>query len=265
VIQAAFISRAAAPGLPVTDTLKVVNSSLVVLSTQDRSALMRAQTPQVFDIALLKGALTKAIQTGNAVTDDCSAVEALGKTVQLIQGEEANFKITTPEDLERARRLVSSSAVVAQTGLGYDVHRLVRGRPLILGGITIPHSKGLDGHSDADVLIHAVIDAILGGAHLGDIGKLFPDSNPKFKDISSLLLLEETARRIAPLSVLHIDATIVAQEPKLASFRGEMEQAIASALLIPVSRVNVKFKTEEGLGFTGTKKGMKAMAVALVG
>lgn len=151
-------------------------------------------------------------------------------------------------------------------GHGYDVHRLTDGRALILGGVNIPYDKGLDGHSDADVLLHAVMDALLGAAALGDIGKLFPDSDDAYLNISSMLLLEKVAQTLqeAGYAVVNIDATLIAQAPKIGPYRDEMRRNIASVLALNVSQVNVKATTEEHLGFTGTGEGMAAHAVALI-
>ena len=153
-----------------------------------------------------------------------------------------------------------------RVGHGYDVHRLVAGRPLILGGVTIPHETGLLGHSDADVLLHAVMDALLGAAALGDIGKLFPDTDAAYENVSSLTLLARVADKLAEngCSVVNLDATVLAQAPKLAPYREEMRRNIADAIEIDVSRVSVKATTEEGLGFTGEKLGIAAHAVALI-
>ena len=151
-------------------------------------------------------------------------------------------------------------------GHGYDVHRLVSGRPLILGGVNVPFDKGLDGHSDADVLLHAVMDALLGAAALGDIGKLFPDSDDAYLNISSVVLLKRVAQELkaAGYAVVNVDATLIAQAPKIGKYRDEMRRNIAQVLEIDVSQVNVKATTEEHLGFTGTGEGMAAHAVALI-
>lgn len=151
-------------------------------------------------------------------------------------------------------------------GQGYDVHRLVEGRPLILGGVEIPWEKGLLGHSDADVLVHAIMDALLGAAGLGDIGRLFPDSDPQYKGISSLILLEKTvqALRREGYRPVNVDATVVAERPKLAPYISEMRDKIARCLELPEDAVNVKATTEEGLGFTGSGAGIAAQAIALV-
>jgi len=153
-----------------------------------------------------------------------------------------------------------------RVGQGYDVHKLVEGRPLILGGVTIPFEKGLLGHSDADVLTHAIIDALIGAAGLGDIGQNFPDSDAQYKDISSIKLLAKVQLLLASKGwqIVNIDATIVAQAPKLLPYRTEMATYIATTLKVPVTDVNVKAKTEEGLGFTGTGQGMSAYAVCLI-
>lgn len=151
-------------------------------------------------------------------------------------------------------------------GHGYDVHRLVEGRPLILGGLRVPYDKGLDGHSDADVLLHAVMDALLGAAALGDIGQHFPDSDPAYKGVSSMVLLRSVGGilRNAGYDVVNIDATVLAQAPKLAPYREEMRRRIAEALGIDFARVSVKATTEEGLGFTGAGEGIAVHAVALI-
>lgn len=151
-------------------------------------------------------------------------------------------------------------------GHGYDVHRLVTGRPLILGGVTVPYEKGLDGHSDADVLLHAITDALLGAAALGDIGKLYPDTDDRFLGIDSLILLKDSCERLSALgyTVGNIDATVIAQRPKLAPFIQEMRRNIADTLQIPIDAVNVKATTEERLGFTGSGDGIAAHAVALL-
>ncbi len=150
-----------------------------------------------------------------------------------------------------------------RVGMGYDVHKLVEGRDLIIGGVKIPHTLGLLGHSDADVLLHAIMDALLGAAALGDIGKYFPDTNPQYKGISSVKLLEHVAKLIAEKGyvVENIDATIIAQKPKMRPYIAEMEQNIAKALGIDESQINVKATTEEGLGFTGTEQGISSQAI----
>ena len=254
---------AAAPALPVTDTVKVADMAGLVQSTPDRKTLYAVQTPQVFQANILKAALQSAIQAGADITDDCSAVERLGKEVWLAPGWRENIKITTREDLPRP---VQKEETRMRIGHGYDVHRLVEGRKLILGGVEVPFEKGLLGHSDADVLAHAVMDAVLGAAALGDIGQHFPDTAEEYAGADSLML----ARRVAEIMTEHgwrienIDATILCQRPKLAPHIPAMRAKLAEAFGMPVDAVSVKATTEEHLGFTGEGLGIAAHAVALI-
>lgn len=245
---------------PVTDTLKQVDAQGVALSTPDRAALRAVQTPQGFSYDLL---LRAHREISARCTDDAALVSCLGVPVHLCAGSPRNIKLTTQEDLAMAQYLLSG---LPRVGHGYDAHRLVAERALILGGVEIPYEKGLLGHSDADVLLHALMDALLGAAALGDIGRHFPDRDPQYKGISSLLLLRETARILkgAGFSVQNIDATIVAQQPKLAPYIPQMRQNIADALKIGLPQVSVKATTTEGMGFEGEGLGISAHAVALV-
>ena len=197
------------------------------------------------------------------VTDDCSLFELTGRPVQLTQGDYANLKITTREDLPRAEQKEGNDMRI---GHGYDVHRLVEDRKLILGGVEVPFEKGLLGHSDADVLTHAVMDALLGACALGDIGHLFPDSDPAYAGADSLRLLDEVVSRLRQRGyrVGNVDATVLAQAPKLAPYLEQMRRNLAWRLQVPVDAVSVKATTEEGLGFTGTGDGIAAHAVCLV-
>ncbi len=269
-VEAAAKCGAAAPAVPVKDTIKTVAEDGAVTGTPDRSTLRAVQTPQVFEADLLKAALQSALENEVPVTDDCSAVERLGKVVYLIDGDEENLKITTPSGSGDRGGYFSGTGGTLMTDLrighGYDVHRLTEGRKLILGGVEIPYEKGLLGHSDADVLVHAVMDALTGAARLGDIGKLFPDTDPAYAGISSLKLLAEVGRLLAETgrAVVNIDATLLAQAPKVGPYRQQMAENIAMALHIDPERVNVKATTEEGLGFTGDGSGMAAHAVALI-
>ena len=254
---------AAAPALPVTDTVKVADMAGLVQSTPDRKTLYAVQTPQVFQANILKAALQSAIQAGADITDDCSAVERLGKEVWLAPGWRENIKITTREDLPRP---VQKEETRMRIGHGYDVHRLVEGRKLILGGVEIPFEKGLLGHSDADVLAHAVMDAVLGAAALGDIGQHFPDNDPAYAGADSLELARHVARILSEhgYRVENIDATILCQRPKLAPHIPAMRANLAAAFGLPVDAVSVKATTEEHLGFTGEGLGIAAHAVALI-
>lgn len=256
---------AAAAAVNVKDTCKVGDESGFVQSTPSRETLFAVQTPQGFELDLYLYAAEKASQTGKSYTDDCQLVEATGGRVYLSQGDYRNIKITTPEDLLSARAFMRGERTM-RIGNGYDVHRLVENRRLILGGVHIPFEKGLLGHSDADVLCHAISDALLGAAALGDIGKLFPDNNPAYAGANSLLLLSQVCEKLAEhgFSICNIDATIMAQRPKLAPYREEMRKNIATACGISLERVSVKATTEEGLGFTGEGLGISSSAVCLL-
>lgn len=263
-VQEAARCGAAAPAVPVHDTIKVAKNG-AVLSTPDRSRLFAVQTPQVFDAAMLKDALHRALEAGVALTDDCSAAEAAGVAVHLTPGSEENLKITTPVDLTLAEAILKRRNSM-RIGHGYDVHRLTEGRKLILGGVEIPFERGLDGHSDADVLVHAVMDALLGAAALRDIGVLFPDNDPAYKGISSMLLLEKVMEhlRAAGYAVGNVDVTVLAQQPKLKDYIPAMRENLARAMGVDLGCVSVKATTEEGLGFTGSGEGIACHAVCLL-
>ena len=258
-LQAAAESGAAAPAVPVKDTIKIADQDGKVVATPDRAMLYAVQTPQCFDRALYLQALEAVSgEKASLVTDDCSLFELVGLPVTLTAGDYANLKITTKEDLQKEKTM--------RIGHGYDVHRLVEDRKLILGGVEVPYEKGLLGHSDADVLLHAVIDAVLGAAALGDIGQHFPDTDPAYKGADSLALTREVAKIIAAhgYKVGNIDATILCQRPKLAPHIPAMRQNIADAFGLPLDAVSVKATTEEHLGFTGEGLGIAAHAVALI-
>ena len=254
---------AAAPAVAVKDTIKIANDGAVV-QTPDRAALFAVQTPQCFCRNLYWKAL-EAVQGEKVqlVTDDCSLFELTGRPVQLTQGDYANLKITTREDLPRAEQKEGNDMRI---GHGYDVHRLVEDRKLILGGVEVPYEKGLLGHSDADVLAHAVMDAVLGAAALGDIGKHFPDTDPAYAGADSLQLAQHVARimREKGWKIVNIDSTLLCQKPKLAPYIPAMRENLAAAFGMPVDAVSVKATTEEHLGFTGEGLGIAAHAVALI-
>ena len=271
-LEAAARCGAAAPAVPVKDTIKAaargdgktVPPDCAVQTTPDRSTLYAVQTPQCFDRAAYLAALAELDETrARLVTDDCSLFELTGRPVQLTQGDYANLKITTREDLPRPAQRKETEMRI---GHGYDVHRLVEQRKLILGGVEIPFEKGLLGHSDADVLTHAVMDAVLGAAALGDIGQHFPDNDPEYAGADSLKL----ACRVAQILKEHgwrienIDATLLCQNPKLAPHIPAMRANLAAAFGLPVEAVSVKATTEEHLGFTGEGLGIAAHAVALI-
>ena len=259
VLQAAAKTGAAAPAVPVKDTIKVADKDGKVVTTPDRATLYAVQTPQCFDRALYLQALEAVSgEKASLVTDDCSLFELAGLPVTLTAGDYANLKITTKEDLQKENTM--------RIGHGYDVHRLVEDRKLILGGVEVPYEKGLLGHSDADVLLHAVMDAVLGAAALGDIGQHFPDTDPAYKGADSLALTREVVKIIAAhgYKVGNIDATILCQRPKLAPHIPAMRKNIADAFGLPLDAVSVKATTEEHLGFTGEGLGIAAHAVALI-
>lgn len=251
---------------PVTDTVKVEKDGCVV-RTLDRSQLRAVQTPQCFFAGELKAAYEAAARDGVSVTDDASVMEHAGHSVHLLESSEVNFKLTTPEDLRRAEDIIGERKFMQRlprTGFGYDVHKLVSGRRLILCGKEIPWEKGLDGHSDADVAVHALMDALLGAACMGDIGRLYPDNDPAFEGADSMKLLADVLRRIkdAGYAVVHADVTIVAQKPKLMPYMDEMRRNLENAM--PGAQVNVKATTTERLGFEGRGEGISAQAVATI-
>jgi 2-C-methyl-D-erythritol 2,4-cyclodiphosphate synthase len=265
VIATAAECGAAAVAVPVKDTLKRTNDEGVIIDTPDRANLWRVQTPQVFDRAALCAAMDAAMAAGKDYTDDCQLMEAAGHRVKLVPGLDTNLKLTTPEDIRLANALMKEDKGM-RIGHGYDVHKLVEDRLLILGGVTIPYEKGLLGHSDADVLTHAIMDALLGAAALGDIGKLFPDNDPAYAGADSVALLRRVVERIGEegYSIGNIDATILCQRPKLAPHIPAMREILADACGIPATQVSVKATTEEGLGFTGSGEGIAAHCVCLL-
>lgn len=267
-VAAARQHRAAGLAVPVKDTIKESNAEGFVAATPRRESLWAIQTPQVFEASLLRRAYADAAAAGFLGTDDASLVERLGVAVRLVPGDYSNIKITTPEDLLIAeaflRQRGEEPVMEWRTGLGYDVHRLVAGRKLILGGVEIAHETGLEGHSDADVLLHALKDALLGAAGLGDIGRHFPDTEERYRGVSSLRLLAEVAAmlRQAGWGVNNVDVTVAAQRPKLAPHMPQMVRNVAATLQVEPERVNIKATTTERLGFVGTEEGMAAYAVA---
>ena len=268
VIAAARETGAAAAAIPVRDTLKRADTAGSITGTVDREGLWRVQTPQVFDRQMYARALAAAKATGQDYTDDCQLLEAAGQPVRLVPGEETNLKLTAPADVPLAQAILRQRKGDGgmRVGHGYDVHRLVEGRPLILGGVTVPFERGLLGHSDADVLTHAVMDALLGAAALGDIGGLFPDTDPAYAGADSIELLTRVIDRLrqAGYAPDNIDATVLAQQPKLKPYIPAMRERLAAACGLPVTAVSVKATTEEGLGFTGALEGIAAHAVCLI-
>ncbi len=263
VIDGAIKYGAAAPGCTPKDTIKKVDSGFVS-ETFNRSELVNIQTPQGFNKEAIKKAYEKI---GFLETDDCAVIEKAGEKVYVCNGSYENIKITTPMDIIIAENLFKQErGAHMRIGTGFDTHKLIEERKLIIGGVEIPFEKGLLGHSDADVLIHAIIDALLGAAALGDIGSHFPDSSDEYKGISSIELLKRTAKLLYEngYSISNIDSTIIAQNPKMAPYVKAMRENISSALGIDESLVSVKAKTNEHMGFTGRGEGIEARAVALI-
>lgn len=252
------------PGISLTDTIKWLKNKKLVGGTLNREVLIAVQTPQAFWYKKLLKAYEQAYSEGFFGTDDASLIERYGGKVALAEGDLDNLKITKKEDLERMKSLINKKTDLFNSlriGIGYDSHRFEKGRKLIIGGVEIPYEKGLSGHSDADVLIHAIIDSLLGSAGVGDIGRHFPDTDSSYKDISSLLLLEKTLNllRLSNIEPLWIDCTIFAEKPKMASYIPEMEKNFAKLGL----KVNIKAKTNEGMGFIGRQEGIAAQAICL--
>lgn len=243
---------------PVTDTIKQIHPDGSV-STLDRSALRAVQTPQTFHAKDLIAAHERAQKDDLPATDDAALYEHYYGSVRLVTvpGAEANVKLTNPQDFRDTQCAV-------RIGSGYDAHRLKEGRRLVLCGVEIPHDRGLDGHSDADVAVHALMDALLGALGEGDIGRHFPDNDPKYKGISSMKLLENVMQIVGDrgYAVGNADVTIVAQKPKLAGFMNQMRENLIAALECP--NVNVKATTTERMGFEGEEIGISAQAVALL-
>lgn len=270
VVTEARRGRAAIAGVPAKDTVKRATPDGLVLDTLERRELWLIQTPQAFPAAMLKEAFRRAYAENHYGTDEASLVERAGYPVVIIPGDYRNIKITTPEDLEAAKYIAcgrpEEEHKEMRVGCGYDSHRLVEGRRLVLGGVDIPFERGLLGHSDADALLHAVCDALLGAIGGGDIGMHFPDTDPAYRNIDSLKLLEAVAgkAREAGCLVRHVDATIILERPKLAPYLPRMAANIARTLDVPGTGINLKAKTNEGMGFIGRGEGIAVMAVVTV-
>ena len=254
------------PGIPATNTCKICGPDGYVLQTPERSSLFEIQTPQGFSAGLILDAEERAAAEGFLGTDDACVLEHYGYAVKVVPGSSANIKLTEPGDMARARMLLEGDGMDMRIGMGYDVHRLTPHRKLILCGVEIPFELGLHGHSDADVALHALMDAMLGACALGDIGSHFPDTEERYRGISSAMLLRETVRILADAGfrVHNADLTIVAQKPKILPYIPLMTANIAAELGIPQSSVSVKATTTEKLGFEGRMEGISAYAVCTV-
>lgn len=251
----------AIPAVPLSDTVKRGAEGRVA-ATLDRTGLWRAQTPQGFRYAAILAAHRAA--AGCDLPDDAAVAEAAGLAVRLVAGNEENFKVTRSEDLARAERLVAASQAEFRTGLGFDVHRFGPGDHVWLCGVRVPHERGLVGHSDADVGLHALTDAVLGALGAGDIGMHFPPSDPAWRGAPSHRFLRHAADLAAAAggSIAHVDVTIIGERPKVSPFRDAMVTRIAEILAIEPRRISVKATTTETLGFTGRGEGLAAQAAA---
>jgi 2-C-methyl-D-erythritol 4-phosphate cytidylyltransferase / 2-C-methyl-D-erythritol 2,4-cyclodiphosphate synthase len=258
-VAAAREFGAAAVGARTHDTVKTVEGDAIT-GTIDRSRVVTIQTPQAARFGLLKEAHEKALSDGFLGTDESSLIERLGIPVRLVEASNQNIKITTQEDIMAGQQISNQNY---RCGTGYDAHRLAPGLPLYLGGVNVPHTHGLSGHSDADVLLHAIIDALLGAAAAGDIGHHFPETET-YRGISSIRLLERTLEIITDkgFTIVNVDATVIMQKPRLAPFVPQIRENIASALQTNIENISVKATTTEGMGFEGLQQGVSAMAVA---
>jgi 2-C-methyl-D-erythritol 4-phosphate cytidylyltransferase/2-C-methyl-D-erythritol 2,4-cyclodiphosphate synthase len=272
---AAAESGAALAALPASDTVKQA-SGLLVRATLDRSSIFLAQTPQAFRRAILEAAL----KSDGEATDEAALVERAGHPVRIVAGEASNIKITTSEDLALADALArqrpgaepsgcgpeAPAAVAVRAGIGYDLHRMAGSGPLLLGGVSIPFAQGLEGHSDADAVCHAVTDAMLGAAAAGDLGGLFPDSDPRWKGASSIALLERAAEAVRDggLEPANVDVVVIAERPRISPYVEAMRAKLAAALGVPIARVSIKGKTNEGVGELGRGEAIAVHAIALL-
>jgi 2-C-methyl-D-erythritol 4-phosphate cytidylyltransferase/2-C-methyl-D-erythritol 2,4-cyclodiphosphate synthase len=251
----------AAPVLPVGDTLARIADTLG--DPVDRAGLGRVQTPQAFRLGALRSAYD--LWNGPSPTDETTVVRAAGMKVAAVTGDPALEKITLPSDFDRAEQWLAGR-LTPRTGMGFDVHAFSGNGPIMLGGLEVPHDRGLAGHSDADVVLHAITDALLGAAGLGDIGEHFPPSDPQWKGADSSLFLAHAAALVRDKGGLidHIDCTIIAEAPKVGPYRQAMRSRIAEILGLSVDQVSVKATTTEGLGFTGRREGIAAQAIASI-
>jgi 2-C-methyl-D-erythritol 4-phosphate cytidylyltransferase / 2-C-methyl-D-erythritol 2,4-cyclodiphosphate synthase len=266
-IAAARDHGAAVPAVAVTDTVKRVDEKDVVTETLDRSRLRSVQTPQAFTYDLIVALHERAAAAGrDDFSDDAALAEWAGHRVNVFRGESGNVKLTTNDDFDRAEALRMATLGDVRTGSGFDVHSFDAGDHVMLGGVRIPHIQGVTGHSDADVALHALVDAILGALAEGDIGVHFPPSDPQWRGASSDRFLAFACDRVRARSgmIAHLDVTIVCEAPRVGPHRDAIRERIASIAGIPVNRVAIKATTSEKMGFTGRGEGLVAMATATV-
>ncbi len=266
-IAAGNATGAAVPGIAVADTVKQIDAASIVTETLDRSRLRIVQTPQAFGFDLILKAHLRAAAAGlESFTDDAALAEWVGHRVSVFEGESGNVKVTTNDDFARAELAHLVALADIRTGNGFDVHAFADGDHVMLGGVRIPHSRGVTGHSDADVALHALVDAILGALADGDIGSHFPPSDPQWKGASSDRFLAFACERVRARKgmIAHLDVTVVCEEPRVSPHRDAMRARIAEIAGIPADRVAIKATTSEKMGFTGRSEGIVAMATATV-
>jgi 2-C-methyl-D-erythritol 4-phosphate cytidylyltransferase/2-C-methyl-D-erythritol 2,4-cyclodiphosphate synthase len=266
-IDAAARTGAAVPAIPVTDTVKLVGENGDVEATPDRARLRIAQTPQAFRFEVILEAHRRAAREGRGdFTDDAALAEWAGLTVATFEGDPANMKLTTPEDFVREEARLAAHLGDVRTGSGYDVHAFGDGDHVMICGVRVPHTRGFRAHSDGDVGLHALVDAILGALADGDIGSHFPPSEPKWKGAASDQFLKYALERVAARGgrIAHLDVTLICELPKIGPHRDAMRARIAEITGLALSRVAVKATTSEELGFTGRKEGIAAMATATI-
>jgi 2-C-methyl-D-erythritol 4-phosphate cytidylyltransferase/2-C-methyl-D-erythritol 2,4-cyclodiphosphate synthase len=275
-VSDALIARAAAagrrtgaavPAVAIADTVKVVDEAGIIVETLDRARLRGVQTPQAFAFALLRDAHHRAAAAGrHDFSDDAALCEWAGHKVAVFEGEAANVKLTTSDDFARAEALRGARLGDVRTGSGFDVHAFADGDHVMLGGVRIAHARGVSGHSDADVVLHALVDALLGALAEGDIGQHFPPSDPQWRGAASERFLTFACERVRARGglIAHLDATVVCEAPRIAPHRDAIRARIAAIAGIPVARVALKATTSEKLGFTGRGEGIVAMATATV-
>ena len=263
VIDAISTTNGVIPAVPVADTLKRAEKNRIT-DTVDRADLWRAQTPQGFPFAKILAAHRSA--KGQTLTDDAMVAEAAGLAVNIVPGAEANVKITTEEDLMRAEQSLGTTSGETRIGIGYDVHKFTNGDHVTICGVDIPHSHSLEGHSDADVGLHAMTDAILGAVGAGDIGTYFPPNDPQWKGAASDIFLRHAVEKVRDMggALQNLDITIICEAPKIVPNREAMTKRVAEITGLSSDRINIKGKTTEKLGFTGRREGIAAEAVASV-
>jgi 2-C-methyl-D-erythritol 4-phosphate cytidylyltransferase / 2-C-methyl-D-erythritol 2,4-cyclodiphosphate synthase len=266
-IEAAAQFGAAAPGVALTDTIKQIDDAGLIVATHDRAALRAMQTPQSFRFPLILDAhLRAAAAMVSRLTDDAAVAEWAGHRAYIFEGDPENVKITTAQDLVAARRRIFEEAADIRVGQGFDVHAFAEGDHVWLGGVKIAHERALSGHSDADVALHAITDALLGAIGDGDIGAHFPPEDPQWRGAKSAIFLAAAARRVRALGgiIANVDATLICEAPKIGPHRDAMRARIGQILGLELARIAVKATTSERLGFTGRREGIACMASATV-